>query len=407
MKKNINSWGNFNPEIKYKVNKYPNSISYLDIGNLNSYGDCCLPLNSISKIKKSSLVNETIFNYQMKHGNYLYGTPGKSDVTIAGAVASDTHGKDNTWGGSFYKNVKKIHLSVNGDELEISKEKEPELFDATIGGYGLTGTIKDIELYESDINLSETYKTFIETGFGIDNLLSSFNSKNKEFWVGWIDLCNKKFPWVTKKSIPNNNQLKNTIPKKDFEINLSIPFIGKNKFKILFLINKAYFLSNKFFKIDEYSYYKTFFPLSFMTDTRNISKHRKIVQVQFSIPTGNAHLIESLLIKLIKNQTPLLCSIKKLTNQKSLNNLSFYQEGWTVAVDFSYHEFDKTSIKKFYKELSKCGGKIYLAKDSTLDEENFKLMYPEYYEWEKIVKEIDPNNLYQSYLSKRLGLKKW
>ena len=86
---------------------------------------------------------------------------------------------------------------------------------------------------------------------------------------------------------------------------------------------------------------------------------------------------------------------------------SFYQEGWTIAVDFSYHEFDKTSIKKFYKELSRCGGKIYLAKDSSLDEENFKLMYPEYYEWEKIVKEIDPKNLYQSYLSKRLGLKKW
>ena len=195
----------------------------------------------------------------MKHGSYLYGTPGKSDVTIAGAVASDTHGKDNTWGGSFYKNVKKIHLSVNGDELEISNEKEPELFDATVGGYGLTGTIKSIELYESDISLSETYKTFTETGFGIDNLLSSFNSKNKEFWVGWIDLHNKKFPWVTKKSIPNNNQLKYTVPKKDFEINSSIPFVGKNKFNILLLINKGYFLANKLSKIDEYSYYKTFF----------------------------------------------------------------------------------------------------------------------------------------------------
>ena len=72
MKKNINSWGNFNPEITYKINKHPDSISYLDIGNLNSYGDCCLPLNAISKIKKSSLVNETIFNYQMKHGSYLW-----------------------------------------------------------------------------------------------------------------------------------------------------------------------------------------------------------------------------------------------------------------------------------------------------------------------------------------------
>ena len=49
MMKNINSWGNFTPEITHKVDRYPDAISYLDIGNLNSYGDCCLPLNSISE----------------------------------------------------------------------------------------------------------------------------------------------------------------------------------------------------------------------------------------------------------------------------------------------------------------------------------------------------------------------
>jgi len=34
-------------------------------------------------------------------------------------------------------------------------------------------------------------------------------------------------------------------------------------------------------------------------------------------------------------------------------------------------------------------------------------MYPEFAEWEKVVKFADPKNLYQSNLSKRLGLKKW
>ena len=97
----LKSWGNIEVENTSTSNK-PN---HLDIGNLNSYGDCCLPLQKVSTIDKNPLVNETIFNYQINHGFYLYGTPGKSNVTIGGAVASDTHGKDNSWGGSFYKNV--------------------------------------------------------------------------------------------------------------------------------------------------------------------------------------------------------------------------------------------------------------------------------------------------------------
>lgn len=112
-------------------------------------------------------------------------------------------------------------------------------------------------------------------------------------------------------------------------------------------------------------------------------------------------------MKLINKQIPILCSIKKLAHQENFNNLSFYQEGWTVAVDFAYHEFNQEEAEKFYEELSKYGGKIYLAKDSSLDEKNFRLMYPEYDGWKKIVKSVDPKNLYQSMLSKRLGLKEW
>ena len=47
----------------------------------------------------------------MKKNNFrFYGIPGKANVTIAGAVASDVHGKDNLWGGPFSKNIKKWSL---------------------------------------------------------------------------------------------------------------------------------------------------------------------------------------------------------------------------------------------------------------------------------------------------------
>ena len=73
---------------------------------------------------KNSVVNDTVYNYQIKHGYYLYGTPGKSDVTIAGAIASDTHGKDNNWGGSFYKNVKKYIYQFTEKKLKQVEKKK-------------------------------------------------------------------------------------------------------------------------------------------------------------------------------------------------------------------------------------------------------------------------------------------
>ena len=110
---------------------------------------------------------------------------------------------------------------------------------------------------------------------------------------------------------------------------------------------------------------------------------------------------------LIFNQNPILCSLKKLSENTNYQNLSFTQDGWTVAVDFSAKYFDHNSIRIFYKKLIEMGGKIYLAKDSTLKESEFKAMYSSFYQWREVVKKIDPNNLFQSELSYRLGLKKW
>ena len=242
---------------------------------------------------------------------------------------------------------------------------------------------------------------------GINSLLNSFNTVHNEFWVGWIDLLNNKFRWVTKKSIPGekNSNIRKTKDGKVFDF--SIPFIGNNRFNILGIINMLYYRLNKNSNDKIIDYFQTFYPLSVITDTRNISSRRKIVQVQFSIPIEHELELERLLAKLIRNQKPLLCSVKKLADQKIINNLSFYQHGWTIAVDFPYDSFNRDEIEKFYDELSSFNGKIYLAKDLTLDEKNFRKMYPESLKWEKIVKEIDPKNTYQSELSNRLGLKKW
>ena len=63
--KSLKSWGNIEIENTSTSNISDGKPNQLDIGNLNSYGDCCLPIQKVSTVDKSPLVNETVFNYQI------------------------------------------------------------------------------------------------------------------------------------------------------------------------------------------------------------------------------------------------------------------------------------------------------------------------------------------------------
>lgn len=412
-KKLLASWGNnISKEISF-TDKISQGI--INVGNQNSYGDCFIP-KSLYAIKSEKLDTKKDFFSSSKTINDLltvnkiglYGIPGKSNVTLGGAVASDTHGKDNIWGGSFERNIKEIYIQLpNGEKLVASRDKEVEIFESTIGGYGLTGSILGCSFNDQLPSYSDFYSKSIKTGSGIGNLLSSIAFENKVYTVCWVDLLSRKNYWVIENYKEYENFKLSKSRDKNNELNISIPFIGKNFLGSMSFINKAYYFKNKLFQNNIVDIQKALYPLGLLTDTRNVSKNRKIIQVQFSIPNNEESNLEELINLLIYNQFPILCSIKKLNNSKNYNNLSFHQNGWAVAVDFPYENFDNKSIRHFYRKLIERAGKIYLAKDSTLNVDEFREMYPKYKEWEKILKKLDPKNIYQSELSNRLGLKTW
>ena len=410
----LSSWGNnISKEITFtdKIGK-----GIINVGNQNSYGDCFIPKNKYA-IKTKNLENEidyfhpssiTINDLLAINKIGLYGVPGKSNVTIGGAIASDTHGKDNIWGGSFEKNINEIYIQLpNGEKLVISRDNEFEIFESTIGGYGLTGSILGCSLIDQLPSFSDFYSKSIKTGSGIGNLLSSITFENEVYTVCWVDLLSSKNNWVVENYKEYSSSKKNKHNMKNNELSISIPFIGNNSLGSMSIVNKVYYYKNKLYQNNIVNFQKALYPLGLITDTRNVSKNRKIIQVQFSIPNTEESNLEDLINYLIYNQTPILCSIKKLNNSKNYNNLSFHQNGWTVAVDFPYEKFNIKSIRYFYKKLIEHSGKIYLAKDSTLNIDEFQKMYPEYRQWKKIIKKIDPKNIYQSELSYRLELKKW
>ena len=134
---------------------------------------------------------------------------GKANVTIAGAVV--VHGKDNLWGGSFSKNIKKLELMISGNKkVEVSRTINKELFYSTVGGLGLTGVITDIEFINDLDELCNTVNTKVVKGSGLGELFENFDIKDSTYWSAWVDLIDENKKWVsfTSEELKNDSNIK-------------------------------------------------------------------------------------------------------------------------------------------------------------------------------------------------------
>ena len=168
------SWG-FYPKVEHEViepqwlDEDPpfskTTGSFLPYGLGRSYGDSCLNaggtiistrrLNRIISFDSESgrLVCEAgmtlaeILDFAVPRGWFLPVTPGTKFVTVGGAIANDVHGKNHHRAGTFGRHVRRFELlRSNGERWVCSPKQKSEYFQATIGGLGLTGLIRWVEL---------------------------------------------------------------------------------------------------------------------------------------------------------------------------------------------------------------------------------------------------------------------
>ena len=130
-----------------------------------SYGDSCLneggTLLDVSPLRKivhfdrhegilrceAGVTLGEILDLIVPRGWFLPVLPGTQHVSVGGAIANDIHGKNHHKAGSFGCHVTQFELFRSTGELMVCSETEnKELFQATIGGLGLTGIILWAEL---------------------------------------------------------------------------------------------------------------------------------------------------------------------------------------------------------------------------------------------------------------------
>jgi len=90
---------------------------------------------------------EEILRVFVPRGFFPPVTPGTKFVTLGGALACDVHGKNHHVDGSISNHVRAFELlKSDGEIVRVTREAAPELFQATVGGLGLTGIVLSVEL---------------------------------------------------------------------------------------------------------------------------------------------------------------------------------------------------------------------------------------------------------------------
>lgn len=447
VKKVVSGWGNYPKQTGYvyrpetmqdvtSIVKNHSRGSIIPYGLGRSYGDTSL--NEHAGVMKVEELNHLIaFNEDtgvltceagvslaeiidvfLPRGFFLPVTPGTTYVTVGGAIANDVHGKNHHVDGCFSEFVQSFELLLaSGEVITCSRTENQEAFWATVGGIGLTGiiltaTIQLIRVdssyidvtYEKARNLDEAFEKFIE------------NDANFKYSVAWIDCLSSGDSLGRSVLMRGDHASVDQLPSKvrdrynmgrnlHIKMPINAPSIALNQYSIA-AFNQLYYSSYKNERkiVHQHSF---FHPLDAIDDWNKLYGKKGFIQYQAVIPANQnpKEGMRKLLTQLSKEKRASFLAVLKSSGPANKGYLSFMKKGYTLALDIPIKDgsiFD--TVKELDDIVLSQGGRVYLAKDSTMSEETFKQMYPKWEEFMEIKHKLDPENRFSSSMARRIGL---
>ncbi len=386
----------------------------LATGNLKSYGDSCLLSNGTAfsmlfqdnilawnpqsgrlKVEAGVLLDHILQNF-VPEGWFLPVTPGTKYVSVGGAVANDIHGKNHHRVGTFGHFITSLKLlRSNGEAIVCSPSANSNLFQATIGGLGLTGIIDWVEIQLIPIKSSLMDVEWLRFE-GIPEFLElNTASSHYDYTVSWLDCTSSKKGKASAKGIyirgrhhPDPSCL--SIHKKPYlKIPFNFPDLTLNKYTIG-MFNKLYYHHFPKHKKGTQHYDPFFYPLDQLIDWNLIYGKRGLYQFQCVIPFKHSLSTFQTMLDIIaaSGQASFLSVLKSFGSIPSIGLLSFPEEGLTLCLDFANQGIKTLTLLKQLDELVLAArGRRYPAKDATMTRNQFKQFYPN---WNTFLAYKDP-----------------
>lgn len=432
MKECIQGWGRF-PAIEAEV-KHPRNVlavheelnaTTIARGLGRSYGDSALASNVIAMHHLDHFLSfdETtgilqceagisladILGYFVPRGWFLPVTPGTQFVTVGGAIASDVHGKNHHRDGCFSAWVEDITLMLgNGETVTCSTMVEPQLFRATCGGMGLTGTI-----LRASIRLRRIASAWIaQTSIKASNLAALLTALDMHatahYSVAWID-CIARGEALGRGILMLGEHAADggypTPSAKKLSVPFAAPSLCLNRYSMR-AFNALYYAKTRAAETHALVHYEPFFyPLDRIQRWNLLYGKKGFLQYQCVIPKAAGHAaLQQLLTAITDSGMGSFLAVLKLLGAENANLLSFPLEGYTLALDFKMQPGVLALLDRLDAITRAAGGRIYLTKDARMSKEMFRAGYPRWEEFQAVREQYHALVIFSSQQSKRLGL---
>ena len=382
-----------------------------------SYGDSCLNEGGVSidvshlqrfisfDESKGLLCCEAgvslaeILEVMVPRGWFLPVSPGTKFVSVGGAIANDIHGKNHHRAGTFGCHVTRFELlRSNGEHLICSPDENSELFQATIGGLGLTGIILWAEfqmkpIVNPYIDMDHIRFASLDEFFAI----SAESDQDYEYTMSLVDilvggdnLCRGIFMRGNHNSSRDlaSKPLKKRLP---LALPFNFPSFVLNTLTVK-AFNELYYhvqLNNRVHKTIPYDPF--FYPLDSIHDWNRMYGKRGFLQYQFVVPFAVAHDAMREILARIRHsgEGSFLTVLKKFGDVQSPGMLSFPRPGLTLALDFAYSGKKTLQLlEDLDKIVRQSGGAVYPAKDARMSAESFQAFFPR---WREFSQYVDPH----------------
>lgn len=406
---------------------------YVARGAGRAYGDAGIGLNTTIDMRRlnrmrafdpeeglltveAGVTLAEVIDALLPRGWFVPAVPGTRFVTVGGMVAADVHGKNHHRSGGFGSHVASLLLlSPSGIAMRCSPQSNREMFDATIGGMGLTGTIVEVTLRLLPVETGWIRQTTIPTAdFGSTLEALSEAEREATYAVAWIDASpgRKRLgrgvvfrgEHARAADLPEGTPVFPRRRSSSFSVPFDVPGGALNR-RSIDAFNSLYHrkaVSRR--KHDLVGWGSYFFPLDAVVNWNRVYGRGGFIQHQCVIPraAGPQPIADILQRAAAAGQIPTLAVLKSLAHGAGM--LSFPLPGLTLALDFRITSDLFSLLNELDEVVVRAGGRLYLAKDTCQSRDTFQAGYPRLAAFEALRRSVGASARLTSRLSARLAI---
>jgi decaprenylphospho-beta-D-ribofuranose 2-oxidase len=302
-------------------------------------------------------------------------------------------------------------LTAAGELLELEPGTDDGLFEATLGGMGLTGVIVWARVALRPVS-SPLLTVDTDRAATLDHVLSLLSEPGGPHRVAWLDLLGSRSGRgvVTRAEhldgSPDSQahgggatvRARATVPER-------WPRGALRASTVRAFNELRYRRSPRRERGHVEPLGSHMFPLDALDAWPRLYGTRGLIQYQLVVPGGRERVLEAVIERLRNGRVPCYLAVLKDFGPGNDAPLSFPIAGWTLALDLPRAAPGIDAVLDGLDQLvAEAGGRVYLSKDARLRPDAVRAMYPRLEQWRAARDRVDPEHLWRSDLALRTGL---